>query len=228
MGFFSNRKATGDDEKDIEHRYTIWENTPLAWHKFASWVALPLGLLVSFGRLATFIKTVEAYRETDAAILAWVDVLFATVAIAAGVVAIIGMHKRKWFGPCAYFGSYMVACGYDLYSIALGVASQTGDSYIATCLGQAIVTGVMGLLVMMYYKKRRMLFGPAPVMVGAVSHQVTSTPEEEPAARSAGGYSTVYGKVAKANTSEDVEWIATAIMAPHNDLADGGQDVLDS
>lgn len=212
------------EEKRKRQWYTIWEKTPLAWHKFASWVALPLGVLVGFGRLVTFIETMGAYRGTDAAILAWVDVLGTAAAIVAGIVAIIGMHKRRWFGPCAYIASYLMACGYAVFCIALGVAYQTGGNYIATNLGQAISTGVVGLLVMVYYKKRRTLFGPVPVMVGSVVHQVTSTSEEESAARSVGGYSTVYREVVRADMSEDVERIATATMEPHNDIAeDSGQ-----
>lgn len=139
-------------------KYTIWENTPLNWHIFLTYIKLPLTVLGNISLLIFYADNINSWAwEITGNPLGWIDICCAVATIILSTVAFLGClpKRRKWYGPQCVIALYIITA---LYSLYLNV------------LGGFIANSIMTVLVSIYYCKRRPLF----------SSRKSLTIEEEP------------------------------------------------
>jgi len=138
-------------------RYYHKEGTPLAFHKFLWYFSLPIGFLLSIGKMASEISKMTSFNWIYA-----VDIGYFIMAITLMLMCFIGFFSWKsyaWYGLMTYL---YASVAYVLYAVII-YAYYTPDQ-IGTAIGQLLGMLIYAILVGIYYKKRRPLF--FPVMVG--------------------------------------------------------------
>lgn len=149
----------------IRSSYTIWEQTPLKWHKFITYIGLPIGVLLSLSKIPEVFSTMKVLIGTGLEWVGAIDIAYTVCMPALSVAAIIGNRPsmRRWFGPCCVMLSYGVSILYSIFALVLSLWGGTFIPSGGTYIGQAIAYAVALLLVHIYYRKRRLLFDPVPV-----------------------------------------------------------------
>ena len=165
----------------MKQQYTIWEQTPLKWHKFEMYFRVPFGILTSVIGLSTAVETLAALKGTSYQWLGVVDILYIVFVIATSIAAEIGLVQRKRFGPAALLSVYAGSAFYAVFSMIVGgfLLNNFGVS-VGQRLGAVIVYFVAFLLVRVYYRKRMPLFTPAdrvPVVAPAHRPELAQTDE---------------------------------------------------
>lgn len=148
----------------MDHPYTFWEQTPLKWHKFITYVALPLGLVTKICSLPSILETISGLLGSGVAWLGMIDLLYTLSYIVLSAAAICGNlpRNRKWFGPQCTIALYAVSALYLAFIILLSILFQTWEESLASNLGPFLVYAIGAWLVAIYYRKRRLLFRPIP------------------------------------------------------------------
>jgi len=143
--------------------YTMWENTPLKWHKFLTYVALPLSTALSILLLIVYVRDMVSHHwmwdETMTA-LSWLDIYYAIARSVLSVVALLGClpKRRRWYGPKCVIALYFSAAAYSLLCAILYSHFGTPQDMIYQQFGTIVSCSVTGILTFIYYKKRKRLF----------------------------------------------------------------------
>lgn len=137
---------------------------PLKWHKFVTWVSLPLGILLVLVTIfgtdlpsvlhfdesqykPEFIEVMRFYFKLD---------LAAQLLLLPGfVLAEIGLLKKKWYGVNALGYVYLFQVAYALLNIY--ILTQVNVAVFETALSAAEML-ILFILTRIYYKKRRKIF----------------------------------------------------------------------
>lgn len=146
-------------------RYTIWENTPLKWHKFITYVTLPISIVTSVYSLA--IRAGDMMKhwwmwDSTMTTLSWLDIYCALASSCLAIVAFLGClpRRRKWYGPKCVIALYFLSAAYSVFCVIVYIYFRTPESMISYSTGMAVSCAVVGVLSLIYYKKRRALFLP--------------------------------------------------------------------
>lgn len=131
-------------------RYLVEENTPLKYHKFCRWVSLPLSIVLNLVTVFTMLGTAE---------LNWghtVDLTYNALAVILALVAFIGFFR--WTHASWYAVMGIQVCTI-IYSFAvLVITALYSPDETASALGGLLGSGIVSVLIMVYYTKRRALF----------------------------------------------------------------------
>ena len=143
-------------------KYTIWEQTPLKWHKFMTYVALPVSILLDLSSLAGRITEVQNFIGSSLLWIACLDVLFVVASIVLCVFAFIGnlARNRRWFGPVCLISTYALNAVYGLFAAIIGFVFKVDDATISSAIGQIITGVIFAVINLVYYRKRRDIFYP--------------------------------------------------------------------
>lgn len=162
----------------MDHPYTFWEQTPLKWHKFVTYVGLPLGLVANICSLPSLLETISGLLGSGVAWLGMIDLLYTLFYIILSAAAICGNlpRNRKWFGPQCTIALYAVSALYLAFIILLSILFQTWEESLASNLGPFLVYAIGAWLVAIYYRKRRLLFRPMP---GVSQHRAGAAPQPD-------------------------------------------------
>lgn len=141
-------------------QYTIWENTPLRWHNFVFYLALPFSVIYNAARLASYGDTMRNLAELDLLWIGFLDIFYYIISILVASIAVFGGIKanRYRFGPACYIALLCINAGYSFVCIIIGLALKSGDSYVSDA--SAVLLSFLILLFsnLSYYRKRRLLF----------------------------------------------------------------------
>lgn len=149
-------KAHEESANQFSHRYTLWEQTPLKWHKFLTYIVGPLSLLVGVSSLTQTLDMIEGSVTWVFAI----DFAYALARILLGLFMVLGGRKsaRKRYAPICSVLLYLVNGGYCLYYV--GVAAYFNiliDQIPSQIITATLFLATAGLTVY-YYSKRKALF----------------------------------------------------------------------
>ena len=167
----------------MDHPYTFWEQAPLKWHKFITYVALPLGLVTKICSLPSILETISGLLGSGVAWLGMIDLLYTLSYIVLSAAAICGNlpRNRKWFGPQCTIALYAVSALYLAFIILLSILFQTWEESLASNLGPFLVYAIGAWLVAIYYRKRRLLFRPIPSVSRTLPKQpIVGTVDQAP------------------------------------------------
>lgn len=151
-------------------RYTIWENTPLKWHKFMTYVILPISTLLGISmlvqRIADMNRAGWMWNQTITA-LNWLDIDYTVIRIILCVIAFLGClpSRRKWYGPQCAIVLYVLGGLYSLLCVILYSYWETPQSLIVQQFSSSTVCIVAAILNWIYYQKRRSLFSGKSTIV---------------------------------------------------------------
>ena len=132
-------------------QYHSRENTPLKFHTFIRYIALPLGMLLDF---ASLVKILSFYDGSNVLIF---DLLFSLSHLALLIATFVGFFSWKPYSWYTLMSAYGLALFYRLYAIILYVSY---DQEVGTLVGQLIGTIVWAVIIGIYYYKRKPLFVP--------------------------------------------------------------------
>lgn len=143
--------------------YTMWENTPLKWHKFLTYVALPLSTALSILLLIVYVRDMVSHHwmwDGTMTALSWLDIYYAIARSVLSVVALLGClpKRRRWYGPKCVIALYFSAAAYSLLCAILYSHFGTPQDMIYQQFGTIVSCSVTGILTFIYYKKRKRLF----------------------------------------------------------------------
>lgn len=144
-------------------KYTIWEQTPLKWHKFVTYIVLPLtgiAAVVLFIVSLTNLTSNWGLLDDATVVVSCVSIFYALGMGALVVVAIIGClpNMRKWYGPLCVIIGYSLSAAYSLFCVAIYTHYHSSSVFINQNLDTFITSTVAAVLTGIYYKKRRALF----------------------------------------------------------------------
>ena len=164
--------------------YTMWDSTPLKWHKFLTFFVLPLGAVLNICQAILLVS------EPDN----WVGILIPLNAIdlarfagctMLGVVAISGClpSRRKWYGPMCAIILYAVLAAYSIYNIVAAYLLNVADSkFVTQSIANLISFSATSGLTYIYYRKRRALFSPLRQSVSKIPvkpAEISQHPEQK-------------------------------------------------
>lgn len=138
--------------------YTIWEQTPLKWHKFLVYFSLPLSILFSGVKILSAVGSIRQLQGSGMEWLGAIDLLFAAALVALSVIAMVGglPANRRWYGPCCYLVGLAVNI---LYSVIVLFIYVSLSVQLEASMFSSIIVGALFLaLNIPYYNKRRPLF----------------------------------------------------------------------
>ena len=138
-------------------RHYIKEKTPLKYHKFCRWVALPLSILFNLATVITTLGTAE---------LNWghaIDLGFNILLTLLALIAFVGFFRWSPASWYAIVGAEV--CGIVYRAVVLAVIARFTPDEIDSALGELLGYTVVAVLIIIYYVKRRPLFFPQEVPV---------------------------------------------------------------
>lgn len=132
--------------------YTDHHDTPLAFHAFVKWVALPLAILTTIGNLVTLSRS--------ATIGGWADVsgVISLVDLVLLAMALVGLACWEGYGWMALMAHLGLAVGCAL--LMVGICALEAPDDMGFVLGRLLAILIYSGLVGLYYMKRRNLFYP--------------------------------------------------------------------
>ncbi len=133
-------------------KYHIQNVTPLAFHNFFRFFSLPVGALLALVRL------VGVFNQSNVVFNSYslIDVAYYILAITLSIVCIIGFINWK---PYAWQSVMVFLVASPLYCLIILIIYLVYlPSVAATVLGQFIGVLIYGILVGLYYLKRKPLF----------------------------------------------------------------------
>lgn len=138
--------------------YTIWEETPLKWHKFLVYFSLPLSILFNGVKILSAVLSILQLQGSGMEWLGAIDLLFAVALVVLSIVAIVGgfPSNRRWYGPLCYLAGLGVNILYSVIILLIYVSLSVEPE---TSMFSSIIVGALFLaLNIPYYNKRRPLF----------------------------------------------------------------------
>lgn len=143
--------------------YTMWERTPLKWHKFLTYVALPLSTALSIFLLIVYVRDMVLYHwmwDETMAVLSWLDIYYAIARSVLSVVALLGClpKRRRWYGPKCVIALLFLSAAYSMLCAILYSLFDTPQDMIYQRFDIIVSCSVTGILTFLYYKKRKRLF----------------------------------------------------------------------
>lgn len=140
--------------------YTMWENTPLKWHKFLTFFLLPLGTILNVCRAILAISDIQNWTGILIPVNI-IDLICFIVCAILGITAIYGClpSRRRWYGPKCAIILYAVLSVYSIYNIIAAYLLSVADSeFVSQSIANLISFSLTSGLMYIYYKKRRLLF----------------------------------------------------------------------
>nr|DAU59774.1 MAG TPA: DNA methyl phosphotriester repair domain protein [Caudoviricetes sp.] len=140
--------------------YTMWENTPLKWHKFLTFFLLPLGAILNVCQAILAISDIQNWTG----ILIPVNIIDLIRFIACAILGITAIYgclpsRRRWYGPKCAIILYAVLSVYSIYNIiAAYLLSVANSEFVSQSIANLISFSLTSGLMYIYYKKRRLLF----------------------------------------------------------------------
>lgn len=131
--------------KASNQKYTDWDRTPMAWHKFLLVVTMPLTILAAAGALLTYQTWTVDFC------------VFSVISGITAILAIIFSIKRNWIGPVLITATFGEAVIYSLF-LFIVVLYFSAYEQLSTVLGSLIGSALFFALNIIYYKKRRPIF----------------------------------------------------------------------
>ena len=168
--------------------YTIWAQTPLKWHKFITYVALPIHIIVLLPRIPSIWSALMDLSRTGMEWVGLIDAICAFLSLGLCVGAIWGNLARNhlWSGPLCVIGLYLLETLYSAFIAILSLLLHLGETEVWSYAVHSFSYLIGSVLVFVYYRKRRLLFRPMPsasrhqTAAAHVSLSSTSTPPEDP------------------------------------------------
>mgnify|MGYP001623789693 FL=1 len=142
--------------------YTMWENTPLKWHKLLTFLILPLGAVLNICQAIILLGNVQNWTGILIP-LGCIDLVRFAGCSVLSVIAIIGCipSRRRWYGPQCAVALYVVLGGFSVLNVILGVAIKFTSDFLIQNAVNAVCFFIVAALMTIYYRKRRRLFsGP--------------------------------------------------------------------
>lgn len=142
--------------------YTDRSKTPLAYHNFFRFVALPLGILVTFGNIfeeLSYFKDFQLRPSDLLYFLTVIDLIFFLTDLALLVVCIVGLFHWSPYGWYAVMIHLSLTVVYRLYIVIVFNLYDIPDVSMADA--SLISAVIIGILVAIYYFKRKPLFFPS-------------------------------------------------------------------
>lgn len=142
--------------------YTMWENTPLKWHKLLTLLILPLGAVLNICQAIILLGNVQNWTGILIP-LGCIDLVRFAGCSVLSVIAIIGCipSRRRWYGPQCAVALYVVLGGFSVLNVILGVAIKFTSDFLIQNAVNAVCFFIVAALMTIYYRKRRRLFsGP--------------------------------------------------------------------
>lgn len=146
--------------------------TPLAFHNFNRYFAIPVGIITLIIRFYN-----EFTNITDYNWLYIVDFIYYTLLFALTITAFVGFLKWQLYGYKSFFSYLLLQLSYYLYSIIVYIAYGL-LSEISTILGSLVGVLIYIVPVRIYYKKRKLLFAPYYHKVPTTNASVTSPDDQ--------------------------------------------------
>lgn len=140
--------------------YTVWEETPLKWHKFMTFFLLPVGIVANLFRAILVISNPQNWIGI-LAVLNAVDLTRFIGCAVLGAFSVSGClpGRRRWYGPKCAIALYSVLAAFCIYNNVAGCALNVADSYyLSVNLIDFILFSLTAILMVFYYRKRRLLF----------------------------------------------------------------------
>ena len=156
-------------------KYTIWEQTPLKWHKFVTYFSLPISILL------TLLVMYRNYIWWPGSItmLDWIDIYIYVASLALAVIAFVGNlpKVRRWYGPSCLIAGYWLNAAVALFLVFFYLYWQTPAYMVSQQVGRCIASVIFGCTNIVYYGKRTLLFRKREVLVPLEKKKV-SIPEK--------------------------------------------------
>lgn len=139
-------------------QYTIWEETPLKWHKFLTYFSLPLAILLNAAKTISALATIGQLQGSGLEWLAIIDLVFSAALVALSIAAIVGglPKNRRWYGPLCYLGGLGANILYSVVVVLIYISFYIEPT--VNLFTQMITFAVLLALNIVYYNKRRQLF----------------------------------------------------------------------
>lgn len=159
----------------MKKEYSNWKSAPLAWHKFLTYVTMPITFVCSIAELILipqqYLYTLPMSGETITYMYCIAIVILSALAFIGGLPKV-----RKWYGPISAITSYFLSVLYSLYFIfvyiEVGISNQ-----ISQPLGAMIAYLIFACLNILYYQKRKNLFcGPTSTPASSKPQIVNTDP----------------------------------------------------
>ena len=137
---------------------------PMKWHKFLTWVSIPLGtalvLITIFGTDLPAVRNFDAslYKPEFVEVMRFyfkLDLVAQALLLPGFILAEIGLLKKKWRGVQALSYVYLFQVAYALLNIY--ILTQVNVAVFETAISAAEML-LLFILTRIYYKKRRKIF----------------------------------------------------------------------
>lgn len=157
-------------------KYTIWEQTPLKWHKFVTYFLLPVSIL--FGLLMMYYNYI--WWPGIITMLDWIDIYIYVASLALAVIAFVGNlpKVRRWYGPCCLIAGYWLNAAVALFLVFFYLYWQTPAYMVGQQVGRCIAGVILGCANIVYYEKRRALFRKQETPVPLKEAKKVTVPEK--------------------------------------------------
>lgn len=134
-------------------KYYSIENTPLKWHTFYRYFAMPVGMISGIGAVFTHIAAMD-----NAFYL--IDIAFCLIQTVCCSMAFVGFFRWKSYAWYAVMINLISGIVYVIAACLVNIAVDTDQ--IAYSLGSVAGASVASILIMIYYNKRKSLFFGTP------------------------------------------------------------------
>ena len=143
------------------------DHPPMKWHRFLTWVSIPLGLIMTVVSLVTAVQDLSGfdaslYKPEFVSLVRfslYLDVCMSIVTLPLLAGAEYGLLKQKWLGVRLILLLYTIQFVYALLMLILFLRLNVD---LLEVVASAVSSGLMLALTLMYYRKRRKLFSPDP------------------------------------------------------------------
>lgn len=138
--------------RKIEPIYTDPETAPLTFLQIVRILAV-IAIFTSSLNLISYLGGLNEWH--------WYAALYYALGIIFSIVAAAGLWKMKWSGVLSYCGIPALAIADGILAIGLSIYYDMTDS-LPSNLGRVIAGAIWLAILWVYFKKRRLLFSPAP------------------------------------------------------------------
>ena len=138
--------------RKIESIYIDPETAPLTFLQIVRILAV-IAIFTSSLNLITYLGGLNEWN--------WYAALYYALGIIFSIGAAAGLWKMKWSGVLSYCGIPALAIADGLLAIGLSIYYDMTDS-LPSNLGRVIAGAIWLAILWVYFKKRRLLFSPAP------------------------------------------------------------------
>lgn len=162
-------------------QYYLKAETPLAFHKFLWYISLPIGFIVTIGKMINELSEMQYFNWVYA-----IDIGYFLIALSLMLACFIGFFGWKsyaWYSVMIYLFTVGVYNIFVVVVYAMYIPDQIG-----TAIGQLLGALLYAIPVGIYYKKRRPLFfsnvlGGVDTTVTTEVHTLEDTKTNNPASQ---------------------------------------------